>query len=275
MATIAINYSELRSAAGQAQKVSKRLDAYADSIENTVLRKLDNYSGDRTGNISSAVSNARNKRNQLQDDCRRYNNYSNDLKNLESDCQNTDRRVADRVKGLTGTFKNMYGIKTNAILDHIGRFMTSLSNASPFSRWIGNNIIDRRNQAKDYLKDRIKEWYNYDGGKQLIKGAGVAILEMVGSIAAIGAALLGTVTGVGALIVAVAAVVGGVIGFLNGYANFENERAAYNARQNGNASWGYRLSKLDTYTDSLRTFQTIKEFICLPILLMELSLSVT
>lgn len=258
MATIAINYSELRSAAGQAQKVSKRLDAYADSIENTVLRKLDNYSGDRTGNISSAVSNARNKRNQLQDDCRRYNNYSNDLKNLESDCQNTDRRVADRVKGLTGTFKNMYGIKTNAILDHIGRFMTSLSNASPFSRWIGNNIIDRRNQAKDYLKDRIKEWYNYDGGKQLIKGAGVAILEMVGSIAAIGAALLGTVTGVGALIVAVAAVVGGVIGFLNGYANFENERAAYNARQNGNASWGYRLSKLDTYTDSVRTFSDDK-----------------
>ena len=80
MSTIAINYSELRSAAGQAQNVSKRLDAYADSIENTVLRKLDNYSGDRTGNISSAISNARNKRNQLQDDCRRYSNYSNDLK---------------------------------------------------------------------------------------------------------------------------------------------------------------------------------------------------
>ena len=153
MATIAINYSELRSAAGQAKKVSKRLDAYADSIDNTVLRKLDNYSGDRTGNISSAVSNARNKRNQLQEDCRKYSDYSNDLNNLESDCKNTDKRVADRVKGLTGTFKSMYGIKTNAFLDQIGRFMTSLSNSNPLSRWIGNNIVDRYNEGRDYLKD--------------------------------------------------------------------------------------------------------------------------
>ncbi len=258
MSTIAINYSELRSAAGQAKNVSKRLDAYADSIENTVLRKLDNYSGDRTGNISSAISNARNKRNQLQDDCRRYSNYSNDLKTLESDCQNTDKRVADRVKGLTGTFKSMYGIKTNAILDHIGRFMTSLSNSNSLFRWIGNNVVDRYNQGRDYLKDRIKEWYNYDGGKQLIKGVGVAILEIVGAIAAIAAVVLGTVTGVGALIAAVAAVIGGVIGILNGAANLINEVNGYNARQNGNASWGYRLSKLDTYTDSLRTFSDDK-----------------
>ncbi|GFI23088.1 hypothetical protein IMSAGC011_01865 [Lachnospiraceae bacterium] len=258
MSTIAINYSELRSAAGQAKNVSKRLDAYADSIENTVLRKLDNYSGDRTGNISSAISNARNKRNQLQDDCRRYSNYSNDLKTLESDCQNTDKRVADRVKGLTGTFKSMYGIKTNAILDHIGRFMTSLSNSNSLFRWIGNNVVDRYNQGRDYLKDRIKEWYNYDGGKQLIKGVGIAILEIVGAIAAIAAVVLGTVTGVGALIAAVAAVIGGVIGILNGAANLINEVNGYNARQNGNASWGYRLSKLDTYTDSLRTFSDDK-----------------
>lgn len=258
MATIAINYGELRSAAGEAKKVSKRLDAYVDSIENTVLRKLDNYSGDRTSNISSAISNARNKRNQLQHDCTRYSEYSNNLKNLEIDCQNTDRRVANRIERLTGTFKNMYDIKTNAILDHIGRFMTSLSNSSSLSRWIGNNIVDRYNQGRDYLKDRIKEWYNYDGGKQWLKGTAKAIGEIALAVIAITAALVGTATGITEIIMAVAAVVGGVIALADGVTNLMNEQFAYGSRQNGNASMGYRLSKLDKFTDTLRTFSDNK-----------------
>lgn len=254
MATIAINYREMGNAAGDAAKVSKKLTAYANSINNTVLNKLNSYSGERTGNISSAVNNARNKKNQLEEDSRRYSDYSNNLKNLEDDCKSTDKRVADRVKSLTGTFKNCYGIKTNPILDAINRFMTSVANSNPIFRWIDNNIVDRFREGRDYLKSTIKEWYNYGGGKQLIKGVIGTGLEIAAAVIGFVGVAAGIITGIGA----VTAVVLGIIGVLNGGANLINEVGAYFSRQNGNASMGYRLSKLDTFTDSLRTFSDNK-----------------
>ena len=136
--------------------------------------------------------------------------------------------------------------------------MTSVANSNPIFRWIDNNIVDRFREGRDYLKSKIKEWYNYGGGKQLIKGAAIAVLEIAGAVVAIVAVVLGTVTGVWAVVAAIAAVVGGVIGVVNGITNLANEAGAYYARQNGNASMGYRLSKLDTYTDTLRTFSDNK-----------------
>lgn len=253
MATIAINYRQLQGAAGDAGKVAEKLTTYANSIQSTVLNKLNSYSGDRTGNISSAISNARNKKSQLEEDSRRYSSYASNLKTLKEDCENTDKRVADRVKSLTGTFKDSHGIKTNTLLDNIGRFMTSIANSNPVFRWIGNNIVDWVREKHDSLKNWIKEWYNYDGGKQLLKGAAVAVLEIAAAVAGIVVVALGTVTGVWAVVAAVAAVVGGIIGVVNGVTNLINEVRGYAERQNGNASLGYRRSKEDTLTDTLRT----------------------
>lgn len=258
MATIAINYREMGNAAGDAGKVAKKLTTYANAINNTVLNKLNSYSGNKTGNISSAMSSARNKKNQLETDSERYSKYATELKNLEDECKRTDKQVAGRVKSLTGTFKDSHGIKTNAIADCFSRFMTSIANSNPVFRWIDNNVVDRIKEGHNYLKDRIKEWYNYDGGKQLLKGVAVAALEIAVAVAGIVVVFLGTVTGIGALIVAVAAVIGGVIAFANGMTNLINEVGAYADRQNGNASMGYRRSKLDTLTDTVRTFSDDK-----------------
>lgn len=263
MATIAIKYGELKSAARNAGQVSQKLTTYANSINNTVLNKLNSYSGDRTGNISTAVSNARNKNRQLEEDSKRYSAYSGALKNLEEDCKNTDKRVADRVKNLTGTFKASHGIKTNAILDGFSRFMTSIANSNPVFRWIGNNIVDRAKEGWGYLKDSIKEWYHYKGGKQLIKGLADSFIGIAAAIAGIILAIpTAPITGIAAAVAAVVGVVvacvGGAIAITNGITNMANEIGGYVARQNGNASLGYRLSHLDSYTDTLRTFSDDK-----------------
>lgn len=258
MSEVSVKYSELKSASGEAKTVSKKLDAYANSINNTVIKKLNKYSGDHTSNFSSALRSAQSKKSQLEEKKQKFENYSTALSDLNQDCKDTDSAVAQKVKSLTGTFKTAYGIKDSWIENSFGLLLTKISNSNPIFRWIDNNIIEPYKIGKEALKDGIKLWYNYGGGKEFIKGAtgalldiGIAIAGIVVAVAAFIAAPVITAFGV---VVLVAALVGGAIAIINGVVNLANEISGQlNYNKEGGASFAYRRSKLDTLSNTLRT----------------------
>ncbi len=254
MSIASISYSSLSNAAGEAKDVSKKLGNYADAISSKVCKKLDKYDGKWTGNLSSARNNANSKIQFLENESRKYETYSSDLKNLKNNCNSTDVAVKNRVSSLTAQFKSNNGIRNSAIANGFNYFMKRVGNKTAGGRYV-NNGMDRFDQGKQYIKDSIKEWYNVKGGKEAIKGIASAVL---GAVVAIAGLVLTCISG-GAFAIVVAAVAT-IIAVGNAVVNVINEVKAYNIRQdpNGSPSRAYRLSKLDTFADSARVMSNKK-----------------
>lgn len=167
--------------------------------------------------------------------------------NLRDECKRVDKAVRSKVSSLTATFKETHGIRNSKVENAISYFFTSIGNSSGFGRWLSDKA-DMFRTGTNYLKESIKEWYNYESGKDLIKGILVGLLEVAIGVLSIVAAIL---TG-GALLVIIAGVVAGVIAVANGIANIVNEGRAYNATQNDDPATGKRLSAENTIQDFLR-----------------------
>lgn len=110
----------------------------------------------------------------------------------------------------------------------------------------------------DYIKQRIEDWYDYEGGKDFIKGFLVGVLEMAIAIVGVALLFLGTITGVWGVIVAIATVVAAVISVVNGFANIVNEFRALGYGSDDPAT-AKRKSDLNTVQDTLRV-ETDSEF---------------
>lgn len=257
MSTASISYSSLRDAAGEARDVAKRLDQYANSIHSSVYKKLDGYEGSWTGNITSARSKANAKISELRTEAGKYRDYANDLEDLKRECESVDTAVKSKVSSLTVSFKVAHGIRNNVVVNFISYHFTSIGNSTSAGRWL-NEKTDQIDTGIDYLKQSIEDWYDYNGGKELIKGIVVAVLEVAVAVLGILAVALGTITGVWAVVAAIAAVVGGVIAVVNGITNLVNECRAYGYADDDPAT-AKRKSDLNTIQDTLRV-ETDSEF---------------
>ena len=214
MSTVAISYRSLKDASNEADAVAKKLDRYADSLYDDVYKKLNKYDGPWSSHVSSAKTNTNNKINDLRAEQEKYESYADDLINLRDECERVDKAVKTSVSTLTASFKEAYGIRNNAVENAINYIVTGLKNKTAVGRWIGG-VKDTFEAGKNYLKDSIKEWYNYKGGKELIVGTLVGLIEVaIGVLAIAGAILSG-----GALVAVIAGVVGGIIAIANGAAN--------------------------------------------------------
>lgn len=247
MSTAAISYGSLKDASNEAKSVAKKLDAYANSVESSIYKKLNNYSGDWTGNITSARNSANTKIQALRSTADRYEKYAENLIGLRDQCKNVDTAVKNKVSSLTTSFKENHGIRNSVVENALGYFFTSVGNSTNAGRWL-NDKADEVGIARTYIKDSIKQWFNYEGGKELLKGVLIGLLEVaIGVLAVVGAILSG-----GALLVIIAGVVGGIIAAANGIANIVNEGRAYSATQNDDPATGRRLSEENTIQDVLR-----------------------
>ncbi len=254
MSVATISYGSLRDASSEANSVSKKLDRYADHLHSGVLRKLESYSGSYTGNIQSAKNNVGAKINDLRSKSRSYSNYANDLNELKEECLNTDRSVRTLVSNLTATFKQNHGIRNSVVQNTINYYLTSLGNSSAAGRWLGG-AKDRGDSIKKYIKQMVEDWWDYEGGKQLVKGMAIAALEIVGAICAIATGLAGLVTAatVGAAVVAAAGILGGALALMNGMMNAKNEKRAYHeTHKNNDPALGRRRSAENTIQDTVR-----------------------
>lgn len=239
MSTVSISYGSLKDASGEAKAVARKLNGYADSIEKTVYNKLNKYSGDWTSSIYSARNNASSKMSALRTQASRYSTYADNLIDLRDECKRVDKAVRSKVSSLTATFKETHGIRNSKVENAISYFFTSIGNSSGFGRWLGDKA-DLFKAGTNYLKDSIKEWYNYEGGKELIKGALVAILEIAIAVCTL-------IAGGGIL-----AMIAAAIALANGVVNLINEFRAYNAAQNNDPATARRLSNENSMQDFLR-----------------------
>ena len=240
MSIAAISYSSLSNASSEASSVARKLGSYASSLETNVYNKLNSYSGEWTSSLSVARSKTLTKINDLEADQTNYEKYATALTELKSECQTVDRAVKSMVSTLTASFKEAYGISNNVVTNSISYFYTSVTN----STWLGrgfNTANDIYEAETGYLKDGIKEWYNYDGGEELIKGISVALLEMTLAVIAIATGGL-------------AAAILGIIALVNSMVNLHNEIMAYGyANTFNDPATAYRRREIDTMSDYLRS----------------------
>lgn len=246
MSTVAIKYSELRSAASAADKVANKYQGYYNSLYNTVYKKLSNYSGPSSGHISSAMSNVSSKLNTLGASVQAYKNYANAIRTTLQECKSVDKRVKDNVNNLTAQFKASHGIRNSWIENSINYIMTTFINKTPLGRWLSNasSIINAFRQG---IKDKIVEWYNFDGGKESVKGILVACLEIVGGVCAV----IGAIVSGGWIIGVIAGVVAGVLAVANGVQNLINEGRGISVAR-ADPALAKRYQKENTIQDTLR-----------------------
>lgn len=247
MSQACISYSSLTNASSEASEVAKKLEKYASNLETQVYRKLSDYNGTYSSNISQAKRCVNEKISALKLTETAYKTYANDLNDLRKQCINTDKAVKLNVSKLTSDFKVANGIKDSAIVYGINYLFTSIGNASAMGRWIGNNS-DKGSSVKEYIKQSIEDWWDYEGGKQLTKGISIAILEGVLAVCGFIAALAG-----GGVIVLIAGVITAIIAGVNACVNFSNELSAYKTTKNGEPATGRRRSEVDTLQDYLRS----------------------
>ena len=248
MSTASISYSSLKDASSEAKAVAKKLDKYADSLYSNVYKKLNKYDGSWNSNVSTASSKTNAKISELRSEQSRYETYATDLIDLRDECKEVDKAVKSKVSSLTASFKEAHGIRNSKVENAISYFFTGLGNETAFGRWLGGKKDDF-DSGMNYFKDSIKEWYNYEGGKELITGVLVGLLEVaIGVLAIVGAILSG-----GALLVVIAGVVGGIIAVANGVANIWNESKAYSSTKNGDPATGRRRSEINSWQDYLRS----------------------
>lgn len=256
MSTASISYSSIKNAAGEARDVAKKLDKYADSINSTVYKKLNSYNGSWTSNITSARSKADAKISDLRTQAGKYRDYANELDDLKTECESVDGTVKSKVSSLTASFKAAHGINNNVVVNTISYFFTSIGNSSKAGRWI-NEKTDQIDTGLDYLKQSIEDWYDYNGGKELVKGIVVAAIEIVVGVLSVVAAVAAILAG-GWTVALAAALIGGVIAAVNGFVNLANEIRAHGYADDDPAT-AKRKSDLNTLQDTLRV-ETDSEF---------------
>lgn len=250
MSTASISYSSLRDAAGEARDVAKRLDQYANSIHSSVYKKLDGYEGSWTGNITSARSKANAKISELRTEAGKYRDYANDLEDLKRECESVDTTVKSKVSSLTASFKAAHGISNNVVVNFISYHFTSIGNSTSAGRWL-NEKTDQIDTGIDYLKQSIEDWYDYNGGKEFLKGLAEILLDVAIAIAGVVALVFGTITGTWAIIAAVATVVGALLAAFDNGVNLGAEIAALGYADDDPAT-ASRTREINSLPDLLR-----------------------
>lgn len=254
MSGIVISYgvgwgTGLKEAADGAKKVSDKLSDYSDALNDDVYKKLNNYAGERTEDFNTALNSIREKIAQLDDDADKYTTYSADIDDLQQTCRAVDKDVAARVESLTGEFKTRNDITTNKFFDSINLLLTKVKNSTFIGRWL-DDAVDWYNDCEDYLKECIEDWYQFQGGKEFVKGMTVAALELVIAVTGIVATVAGIMAG-GWTIAAVAALIGGAIATVNAVTNMINEGRAL-AGYGEDPARAQRISKENSIQDTLR-----------------------
>ncbi|MCI3924739.1 hypothetical protein MO973_31475 [Paenibacillus sp. TRM 82003] len=248
MSIASISYGSLKDASGEAKDVAKKLDRYADALHDSVYKKLNSYGGSWSSNLTTAKSKVNDKISALRAEEKKYEAYAADLIDLKERCQAVDKSVRAKVSSLTATFKDKNNITTGKVDYAINYILTNFGNSTSLGRWLSDGK-DKIDAAEKYLWDAIEEWYDYEGGKEWLKGTAIAALEIaIGVVAIIGAIATG-----GALILVIAGVVGGAIAIANGLTNLVNEQRAYHATLNDDPATGKRRSSLDTLTNTIQT----------------------
>lgn len=245
MSQLIIHYGSLEDAAKQAKTAGENLQDYASQAQKKIAAKISSYAGDRTGNINAAQDYINQKIAQLNGKAEAYLQYANDVNKFREKAKSVDSQVKEKITNLSKAFKASYGIKDN-IITAVFNFLSDQLNKTALGRFF-KDAFSAGVKAIQSLKDRIVEWYKYNGGKYVVD----AVLAVGAAVVAVCAIVAAIVAG-GPLIVVIAGVIAGAISLANAVTNCRNSLVAYSKEKAGDPAWAKRYGDLNTFTDTIR-----------------------
>lgn len=111
MSTLVVSYKALKDASWHAKKSAEHVRDYADELEQSICKKLENYSGERTYNIESAYNMIKLKIKELREKQKNLETLSYNIDIFRENCKIADNNVKDKIESLTAEFKSSYGMK--------------------------------------------------------------------------------------------------------------------------------------------------------------------
>lgn len=192
---IEINTAKLESAANNAGRAAEECRTYVSLIDSKVMREINSYSGERSGNISDAQNRINQKRKKLMDKARSLDSYETKIRTFRTNVINQEERLKGKIQSLYGDFKRDYGIDSEP--NWFERFLDTIGLGA-----IKDFFYHARNFFQSIV-EHIKNWYKYQGGKELLE----AVASLVITILTVAGAIYALVTGQGVLFVVLLAAV--------------------------------------------------------------------
>ena len=185
MGQLIIYYDALEDAATQAKKAAEEFEDYAEKLKDKVAKKLDAYSGARTGNVNSADGDIDAKISEAEKRAEAFYAYSSAIgkDGFIKTAKDADDTVKTDVTTKIGEFRETYNIKENPIEKWICNLVCAL-NDTALGRLL-KDIASTIANAIDHALSSFSDWYNYWGGEYLIKDIAGAVLAVVVAVAAV------------------------------------------------------------------------------------------
>lgn len=185
MSRAIFSYNDMEESATDAHEAANELNDYESELNQNVTRKLDHYSGTKTGSVSSAAALIQNKRRLLRDKADDFEAYSSSIRSLINECKSTDMAVSRHISSLTQQFtgsRRISNVEYRMALQPI-----SCGSASLPARWLCGMDSQFTERTADKGQD-FAYWYKYGGGKYAIEGNIKAALTATAAVAAMFAA---------------------------------------------------------------------------------------
>ena len=228
MATLTLNYSDIKAAYNASDKAAKKCESYANEISKKITKKIDDLERGSSAQTSYAKSYAKKKISELNRQAGVYSSYAtrlDDFLNGSSGAKSIDKKVSDYIKADSKTFREKHNMKTNAVTEFFTWLSTTILNKTDFGKWLKNAFTSIKNWLHD-VGDALEYWYRCGGGKFVLKIVGGIILLvvavvalivawpiMVGAFSALAAGF--TMAAAWTALVATATFVGAIIGVVN------------------------------------------------------------
>lgn len=258
MAELKLEYGGILEAAKQANKVANECVDYAERITSKINNKLNGLERGATAETALAARYASKKSQELNKKAEKYEAYGTKLKNfVEDDCgaQKVDENVAKTLSDSYKGYIDEHNIKVNPLVEAFVTLSVWGGNATGFGKVL-KQLYDFKKGVDHVIKEKLEYWYRCKGGKNVIK-IGAAILGAVAAVAAVVVAWPVMVAAISAgavwaSIVAVASVVGGVIAAVNSVVNVIAETHALGKQVTNNPAEALMSSNIDSLSDASR-----------------------
>lgn len=245
MSSVTINYEHMSNVSKYAFNAASRMTDYIDDLSGKVISQYDRISGGPSSQTRESEYYISQKISRLKEKAKNYSNFAGSVKRLSTTAQEIDEDIAKKIKISKEQFIAKHDYISSNWWTDIKDWFIDLKNSCPLFEAIGNLIEQMISGFKNAL-DEFKEWYRWNGGKEII---GV-VLAAAGAVASLVIAICSAVPPF--TVVAVCAAIGAAIAAINAMVNVYTSYKAFRARQNGDPAWAKVYGDQDTLQDVLR-----------------------
>lgn len=260
MATVKINFNDLRDAAKQSRNAAGEMESYADRIPSSISNPLSSLTGGSSSYTSTAASLAVQKQSQLRNRATAYRNLATQAENFATYAQEVDKNVGRQIEAVAD--RRAEGLEWWQKVGYaIFKSWNHQFGATEAGAFISNvvNVQSWVHAKRSEWRKRLFDWFAHGDGKYRLN----IVLAGIGVITSIAGMVLtfpvGTVL---AAIVAIATVVATVVTVVDSYykikANFK--ALSQSSTEPGQARYYGTISDVSDYAKKTSTNAGLQGF---------------